>query len=185
MYRHLTYTKTGIIKRRWLSSTVREMAVSNNDMYAVFVNFINCVPAMMTKVGIVLAAFVTLFVCLSTQLKLNKKLSCGCHATRTLLHVLFPTLRPATRALLAGFSDSQSFTRGQLLAAYWPYFPTFAYFSSIWRPQWGGSLRAIGFIFCTGKLEWLGEGHVTIDSSRLDTIHQRDRHRHTATSPQQ
>jgi len=26
----------------------------------------------------------------------------------------------------------------------------------IWHPQWGGSPREIGFIFGTGKLEWLG-----------------------------
>jgi len=30
------------------------------------------------------------------------------------------------------------------------------YSSPVWRPKWGGSLRAIGFIFSVGKLEWLG-----------------------------
>jgi len=33
--------------------------------------------------------------------------------------------------LLAGFSDSQSFTSGQLLAAYWPDISTFTYPSPI------------------------------------------------------
>jgi len=42
----------------------------------------------------------------------HKKLSCGWHASRTLVHVVFPTLRPASRDLLAAFSDSQSFTSG-------------------------------------------------------------------------
>jgi len=42
-----------------------------------------------------------------------------------------------------------------ITAIYWPDFPTFTYHSPIWRPQWGGSPRDIGFIFGMGKLEWL------------------------------
>jgi len=34
-----------------------------------------------------------------------KKLSCGWDAARTLVYVVFPTLRPASRDLLAEFSD--------------------------------------------------------------------------------
>jgi len=45
---------------------------------------------------------------------------------------------------------------------YWPDFPTFTYPSPIWRPQWGRSPRAIGFIFSTEKLEWLGYNLVKV-----------------------
>jgi len=42
-------------------------------------------------------------------------------------------------------------------AIYWPDFPTFTYPSPpVWCPQWGRSPWAIGLIFGTGKLEWLG-----------------------------
>jgi len=50
---------------------------------------------------------------------------------------------------------TQSFTRGQLLTAYRPDFPTFTYPSPIWLPQWGRSPQATGFMFGMGKLEWL------------------------------
>jgi len=40
-----------------------------------------------------------------TRLPVNKKLSCGWHAARTLVRVVFPTLRPAGRYLLVVFSD--------------------------------------------------------------------------------
>jgi len=33
---------------------------------------------------------------------------------------------------------------------------------SVWRPQWGESPRAIGFIFGVGKLEWLGYNLVKV-----------------------
>jgi len=64
--------------------------------------------------------------------------------------------------LMAGFCDSQSFTRGQLLTAYWSSFFHFYLPSPIWRLQWGGSLGAIGFIFGLGKLEWLGYNLVKV-----------------------
>jgi len=43
--------------------------------------------------------------CLYTVIsKVDIKPSCGWHAARTLVHVVFPTLRPASRDLLAAFS---------------------------------------------------------------------------------
>jgi len=90
------------------------------------------------------------------QLNCHKKLGCSWYASRTLAHVVFPTLRPANCNLLAGFSDSQSFTRGQLLTAYWPYFPTFTYRFPILRHQWRGYPRAIELIFGMRILECLG-----------------------------
>jgi len=49
-----------------------------------------------------------------------------------------------------------------MTAIYRPNFPAFIYHSPIWRPQWGGSPRAIGCIFGTGKLEWLGYNLVKV-----------------------
>jgi len=84
------------------------------------------------------------------------------HDASVLMHVIFSTLCPASCNLLAGFSDLQSFTRGQVLIAYWPYFPTFTYPSPIWRPLWGGSPWAIGFIFGVDTLEWLSYNLVKV-----------------------
>jgi len=85
----------------------------------------------------------------------NKRLSWRWHTARTLVHFIFPTLRPAIAAiLLAGFFDSQLFTRGQLLIAYvvfCDFYLPLLYLTSLMR----GSHRAIRFIFDTGKLEWL------------------------------
>jgi len=50
-----------------------------------------------------------LYVCFAAAWH-NKKLCCGWNAARTLVHVVFPTLRKASRDLLAGFSDLQLFT---------------------------------------------------------------------------
>jgi len=93
---------------------------------------------------------------------MDKKLSCGWHASRTLVRVVLSILHSASHDLLAGFFDSQSFTRGQLLTAYWSHFPTFTYHSPIRRHQWGGSPRAIGFIFGMAKLEWLSYSLVKV-----------------------
>jgi len=41
----------------------------------------------------------------------DKKLNCGWHAARTLVRIVFPTVRPASRDILAEFSNSHSFTR--------------------------------------------------------------------------
>jgi len=49
-----------------------------------------------------------------------------------------------------------------MAAIYWPDFPTFTYPSPIWRHQRRGSPRAIGFIFRTEKLEWLGYNLVKV-----------------------
>jgi len=75
--------------------------------------------------------YITVTICSFCYCRLNesnstsyKKLGCGCHAARTLVHVVFPRLRPASRDLLATFFDSQAFTRGKLLTAYWLYVPT-------------------------------------------------------------
>jgi len=60
---------------------------------------------------------------------------------------------------------------------YWPGFPT-TYPSPISCPQWGGSPKAIGFIYGMEKLEWLGYNMVKVAwwSTHLGTIRQRDRH---------
>jgi len=92
---------------------------------------------------------------------LNKKLSCGCHAARTLAHVIFPTLRAASRDLSVGFSDSQSFTKGQLdsiLTVFSYFYLPFSHLTPLMR----GSSRAIGFIFGKEKLEWLGYNPVKV-----------------------
>jgi len=81
-----------------------------------------------------------------------------------------PTLLPSGERLqfIGRILRLAVITRWQILTAYWPDFQTFAHLSSIWRPQWGGSARAIGFVFCMKKTKMAGiqsgEGRIRIDS---------------------
>jgi len=61
-----------------------------------------------------------------------------------------------------------------MTAIYWPDFPTFICPSPIWRSQWVDPLELSGHI-CNGwpTIRWRLHDHRL---SRLDTIHQRDRH---------
>jgi len=68
---------------------------------------------------------------------LYKKLSCRWQTARRLCTPIWAAFRWMT-------------------AIYWPNFPTFTYPSPIWRPQWKGCPRAIGFIFGTTKTRMAG-----------------------------
>jgi len=105
---------------------------------------------------------------LSTLSSASQELSCGWHAARTLVHVVFPTLRPASRDLLARFSDI--------------YLPR-----SHLRPPVRGFLELSGsYLVWDNKTGWAAIWWRSHDDrlSRLGTIHQRGRHTdsHVATA---